>query len=244
MTQFPEPDAGLDAQLDRLLESSSTLQARGSEDLPRLAALLAAAAAPCEAGPQPGESIVLDAFRASVVEAAGAPSLAVRRHRRRMAVVAATSTVVMLSSGIAAAATGSLPGAAQSTAKTVLGVIGVSVPGPDDHAGDHPKTRGQSGDSHGPAAQPTAPAADPGPVGNPTHPTTPAGVGTPPTPGNSGVSRHHGNPTPSATTQPTPGHGKPTAAPTVVRRRGASATHAHPNLPAPVMRRFRPSIVR
>jgi hypothetical protein len=239
VTQFPEPDPGLDAQLDRLLESSSTPQTRGSVDFPRLAALLAAAAAPCEAGPQSGEALVLDAFRDLVVDAAGTPSLAARRNRRRMAVVAATSTVVMLGSGIAAAATGSLPGAAQSTAKTVLGVIGVSVPGPDDHAGNHPNQRGRSGDSHEPTAHPGNPAA-PGASG--AHPTPPAGVGTPPTPGNSGVSRHHGNPTPTATEHPTPGHGKPTAAPSVSRGRTAPARHTPTSLP--VMQRYRPAISR
>jgi hypothetical protein len=244
VTQFPEPDVGLDAQLDRLLEPSSTPQARGTEDLPRLAALLAAAAAPCEAGPQPGEASVLAAFREQVVEAAGTPSLAMRRHRRRMAVVAATSTVVMLGSGIAAAATGSLPGAAQSTAKTVLGVIGVSVPGPDDHAGTHPNGRGRSGDSNGPATPPSEPASPD--VTRPSHPTTPAGLGQLPShgaaPGNSGVSRHHGNPTPTATAQPTPGHGKPTAAPTVAHRRGASAAHTPSS--SSVMQRYRPAISR
>jgi hypothetical protein len=200
-------------------------------DFPRLAALLAAAAAPCEAGPQSGEAFVVDAFHDLVVEAAGTPSLAARRNRRRMAVVAATSTVVMLGSGIAAAA-GSLPGAAQSTAQTVLGVIGVSVPGPNGHAGSHPNERGRSGDPHGPATAP----------GQSDHPTPPAGVGTPPTPGNSDVSRHHGNPTPAATDQPTPGHGQPSAAPTVAHHRATPPTHA-PASPA-VMHRFRPAISR
>ena len=208
-------------------------------DFPRLAALLAAAAAPCEAGPQSGEDFVLDAFHDLVVEGAGVPSLAARRNRRRMAVVAATSTVVMLGSGIAAAATGSLPGAAQSTAKTVLGVIGVSVPGPDDHAGNHPNQRGRSGDSHQPTDHP-GDSATPDTQG--VHPTPPAGVGTPPTPGNSGVSRHHGNPTPTATEHPTPGHGKPTAAPNVSRRHDAPASHTPTSLP--VMHRYRPAISR
>jgi hypothetical protein len=243
VTQFSEPDPGLDAldaQLDRLLESPSTPEALGSVAFPRLEALLAAAAA-LPAGPQPGEQpgeqIVLASFRELVTEAAGFPSLARRRaakvRRQRMyALVAATSGVVLFGSGMAAAATGELPGAAQSTAKSMLGVLGVHVPGPNAHAGTHPDQRGTSGDDTNPSPEATPPV----------HPTTPANVGTPPTPGNSGVSRHHGNPTPTASGHPTPGHGKPSAAPTVAH------PHVTPSHPAArssaVMRRFRPSISR
>jgi len=140
VTQSPEEHPGLDAQLDRLLDPAVDPQDL-SGDLPRLAALLAAAAAPSDVGPQPGETVVLDAFRELVTEAAGTPSL-VRRHRRRAIVIASASTVAMLASGVAAAATGSLPGAAQQTAKTVLGTLGVHVPGPNAHAGNHPNERG------------------------------------------------------------------------------------------------------
>ena len=231
MTQYSEPDpilgeAGqgghdLDAQLDRLLESPSNPEALGSSAFPRLEALLAAAAA-TEAGPQPGEHLVLDAFRELVTEAAGVPSLASRRRerlaRQRMyALVAATSGVVLLGTGVAAAKTGSLPGAAQSTAKSVLSVIGVHVPGPNAHAGTHPDTRGTSGDH---ANAPGSPAAPASPDVTPTdvHPTPGAAGGNLPTPGNSGVSRHHGNPTPTASGHPTPHHGKPLAPPTVSHR--------------------------
>ena len=235
MTQVPEPDSGLDAQLDRLLEPSLHPQARGSVDFPRLEALLAAAAAPDPAGPQPGEQVVLAAFRELVTEPSGTPSLAARRARQRMyALVAATSTVAVLGSGIAAAATGSLPGAAQSTAKAVLGVIGVSVPGPNGHAGDHPAQRGRSGDTPQPGAQPTD---GPEPVDHPSG----LSQGQPPTPGNSGVSRHHGNPTPKASGHPAPGHGKPAAAPTVAHRRSTPSKHAvrPTHLPSPNVRALR-----
>jgi len=46
---------------------------------------------------------------------------------------------------------GSLPGAAQGVAGTMLTAAGVTVPGPDQHAGTHPDVTGQS--------SPTAPTA-------------------------------------------------------------------------------------
>lgn len=42
---------------------------------------------------------------------------------------------------------GSLPGAAQDIASTMLAKAGVTVPGPDENAGDHPNTRGTSPES-------------------------------------------------------------------------------------------------
>src|SRR5205823_13515229 len=124
------------------------------------------------------------------------------------------------------------PGAAQSTAKTVLGALGVHVPGPNAHAGTHPDQRGKSGDhsSNGPDVAPT----------HPVHPSNPASVGTPPTPGNSGASRHNGNPTPTASGHPAPGHGKPTAAPTVAHQRLAPTRPALPK--TAVMHRLRAAI--
>jgi len=216
VTQVPEP-TDRDAQLDRLIESALSPQTSGSGELSRLEALLAAAAAP-DSGPQPGELEALAAYREVLT---GVPSLAARR-RRQLAVVALASTVVALSGGVAAAATGSLPGAAQSTAKTMLGALGVHVPGPNEHAGTHPDQRGKSGEQHGKPAPSDLPSQAVQPT-HPAHPTTPAS--SHPTPGNSGVSRHHGNPTPTATTHPTPQHGKPAAPPIVAHQR---SLRAHP----------------
>jgi len=216
VTPAPEP-TGLEAQLDRLIQSAAAPQTSGSSALPRLEALLAAAAAP-DAGPQPGELEALASFRELVVgtgsRAVG--SLAAHRRRRQLAVVAITSTVVALGGGVAAAASGSLPGAAQSTAKSMLGALGVHVPGPNQHAGTHPDERGKSGQSHGnpaPSASEPSQADEPVAPTHPAHPTTPAS--SRPTAGNSGTSRHHGNPTPASTTHPTPQHGKPAAPPAV-----------------------------
>ena len=222
MTPFPEPSTGLNAQLDRLIEAAATPQPSDSVAFPRLEALLAAAAAP-DSGPQPGELEALDAYRELV---AGTPSLAARRRRRQLAVVAIASTVVALSGGVAAAATGSLPGAAQSTARSVLGALGVHVPGPNSHAGDHPDQRGKSSGEHGkPSPSATHPA-------HPAHPVTP--VGNSPTPGNSGVSRHHGNPTPTASGHPAPHHGKPAAPPAVAHPHPASTHVGSPRVTHPL----------
>src|SRR4029453_16455335 len=91
-------------------------------------ALLAAAAAPTESGPVPGESEALAAFRA-----------AHPHERTRMlssispakAALATSATAALIFAGaFSAAAAGALPGAAQDTAHEVLAKIGVTVPGP------------------------------------------------------------------------------------------------------------------
>ena len=122
---------------------------------PRVAAVLAAAAAPTEPGAQPGEAAALAAFRA----AAPIPNRRTRMFPSlKAAAVAATATGALLTGGVAVAATGALPGAAQDTARTMLGTVGVTVPGPADAAGTHPATRGRSGAT---ATETTAPVAAP-----------------------------------------------------------------------------------
>jgi hypothetical protein len=60
-------------------------------------------------------------------------------------VLIAAGAISLASATGAAAATGSLPGAAQDTAATVLARIGITVPGANSHSGGHPDTRGRSG---------------------------------------------------------------------------------------------------
>jgi hypothetical protein len=62
------------------------------------------------------------------------------RFRSLIAVVAGA---LIASAGVAAAA---LPGAASPTAGDRLAAHGITVPGPNAHAGTHPDTRGRSGD--------------------------------------------------------------------------------------------------
>jgi hypothetical protein len=64
----------------------------------------------------------------------------------RLRLATAFATVALAgTTGLALA--GSLPGAAQDVASTMLGEVGVSVPGPNSNAGDHPNVRGKSSDA-------------------------------------------------------------------------------------------------
>ena len=75
----------------------------------------------------------------------------VRSRRSRFALsLALSGAALVATSGLAYA--GALPGAAQDTAKSVLAGLGVTVPGPNQHAGTHPDTRGNSAAAPGHAA--------------------------------------------------------------------------------------------
>jgi hypothetical protein len=108
--------------------------------------LLAAAAAPTEPGPVPGEGEALAAFRAS--QTAPRRSLVLTYLASyKTAVAAALGTGVLLTAGVGAAAAGSLPGAAQDTASELLSKVGVTVPGTDGHSAGHADQRGGSEDA-------------------------------------------------------------------------------------------------
>jgi hypothetical protein len=63
----------------------------------------------------------------------------------RLKLATAFATIALAgTTGLAFA--GSLPGAAQDVASAMLANVGVSVPGPNEHAGDHPNVRGHSAD--------------------------------------------------------------------------------------------------
>jgi hypothetical protein len=59
--------------------------------------------------------------------------------------LAAALTFAALVGTTSLAFAGSLPGAAQDIASAMLAKAGVTVPGPNSNAGDHPNTRGSSG---------------------------------------------------------------------------------------------------
>lgn len=113
----------------------------------RVASLLQAAAAPTEPGPVPGEAEALAAFRRSRVEAAQL-QLPRRRSTLATAVLAAVGAGILITGGVAAAAGGKLPGAAQDTARDVLDVVGFEVPGADNPVDD----RSRRGSPDGAAA--------------------------------------------------------------------------------------------
>ena len=56
-------------------------------------------------------------------------------------------TGMLLTGGVAAAATGSLPGAVQDRVRDMLSHVGVSVPGSDDHSAGHTDQSGSSEES-------------------------------------------------------------------------------------------------
>lgn len=113
----------------------------------RVSQLLSAAAAPSEPGPLPGEGTALAAFRASQTTPARRPSMLSSLTSAKAGLAAALGAGVLLTGGVAAAATGALPGAAQDTARDMLGNVGITVPGPAEAAGDHPAARGKSGEA-------------------------------------------------------------------------------------------------
>jgi hypothetical protein len=92
-----------------------------------VARILAAAAAPAQAGPLPGEDAAIAAFRKAF---SGQPHVLGGRTSQRAAAAVLAGGLV-LSGGAAAA--GVLPGAMQQTAKDMFARVGVTVPGPKAH---------------------------------------------------------------------------------------------------------------
>jgi hypothetical protein len=114
----------------------------------RVAALLSAAAAPTEHGPVPGEEAAMAAFRAAHQTASSRRSRMFRHPRPiKIAAAAAMGTGVLLAGGLAPVASGSLPGAAQETAREMLSKFGVTVPGPDEHSSGRADERGKSAEA-------------------------------------------------------------------------------------------------
>jgi len=131
---------------DRLLAGSVA-----PEDAPPgyagVATLLAAVADSPAAGDFSRESETVGLI-AAVVRSSQPKTTEPRRRsivpRLRLATAFAT---VALAATTGLAFAGSLPGAAQDVASTMLAEVGVSVPGSNSNAGDHPNVRGKSSDA-------------------------------------------------------------------------------------------------
>jgi hypothetical protein len=125
--------------------------------------LLRAATPPAAADDAlPGEAEALAAFRAAGHDHERS-DMQTTRNRARVLIATSATAAALACMGSAAAATGSLPGAAQQTAHDVLASIGVTVPGPNAHSAQHADTRGRSASTQSqtpetqtPEAQPTA----------------------------------------------------------------------------------------
>jgi hypothetical protein len=124
----------------------------------RLTSLLEAAAAPTEPGPLPGEVDALAAFRASQ-SATRRPSMISSLVTAKVTLAAALSGLVLTGGVGAAAAAGSLPGAAQDTASELLGKVGVTVPGANAHSAGHADQRGTSDEAKADDAETTEPGS-------------------------------------------------------------------------------------
>ena len=128
---------------DRLL-AGSVLPEDAPPGYAGVASLLAAARPDDPASWPPREDAALESF---VIAARTSPETTTRSPRRsslhRLKLAATIATVALAcTTGLAFA--GSLPGAAQDVASTMLAKVGVTVPGPNEHAGTHPRTRGSS----------------------------------------------------------------------------------------------------
>src|SRR5947209_13235861 len=129
--------------VDRLLSG-----ALDPEDAPHrfgeVAALLQAAATPTS-GTLDGEAAAVGALVEAVRSAPSSQPIPRRKTVTARAKIAAAGLAGALSLTTGLAAANALPGAAQSAASDALGTVGVSVPSPNDHAGNHPNVRGKSG---------------------------------------------------------------------------------------------------
>ena len=186
----------LNGHTAELLLSGAVVAADAPPGLASLAALLrdarprpATEALPREAATVASMRAVLRGRPTSVPETPRKPVLT----KILTAKAAAVVVVACVGAGSAAAATGSLPSAAQSTASNVLGQVGISVPKPaprsSDHSGgQHPGGPTTTVHGNGPKAPAafgpcTALAAGGRPVTGPNPPPSPSSCASVPHPG-------------------------------------------------------------
>ena len=112
-----------------------------------LASMLEAAAGRSDVEPCGQEAAIVAEMLAVMSEPVREPAKTRRtmNNKRLSMRAAALSGVVLIGAGsAAAAAAGSLPGAAQSTASSMLEHLGISVAGPNGHSAGHADSRGPS----------------------------------------------------------------------------------------------------
>jgi hypothetical protein len=118
------------------------------EDAPpgysRVAALLAAVRSSEADSSSSRDGLAMQVFVAAARSSRITTSISPRRpsvHRIKFVAALATAALAC-TTGLALA--GSLPGAAQDVASSIFTKAGITVPGPNDHAGTHPSVRGTS----------------------------------------------------------------------------------------------------
>jgi hypothetical protein len=125
------------------------------EDAPpgyaNVARLLESAAAQPTAEELSRETEVVAMVAAAVRSSSSIHSVSPRRFFMPFALsrprITAAFVALTLACTAGLASAGSLPGAAQDIASSMLAKVGISVPGPDEHAGTHPSVRGSSSDA-------------------------------------------------------------------------------------------------
>ena len=125
------------------------------EDAPpgyaNVARLLESAAAEPTADELSRETEVVAMVAAAVRSSSSIHSVSPRRFFMPIALsrprIAAAFVAVSLACTAGLASAGSLPGAAQDIASSVLSKVGISVPGPNERPGTHPNVRGSSSDA-------------------------------------------------------------------------------------------------
>jgi hypothetical protein len=125
------------------------------EDAPpgyaNVARLLESAAAEATADELSRETEVVAMVAAAVRSSSSVHAVSPRRFFMPFALsrprIMAAFVAVTLASTAGLASAGSLPSAAQDIASSMLAKVGISVPGPNEHAGTHPSVRGSSGDA-------------------------------------------------------------------------------------------------
>ena len=125
------------------------------EDAPpgyaNVARLLESAAAEPTADELSRERDVVAMVAAAVRSSSSIHSVSPRRFFMPVALsrprIAAAFVAVTLACTAGLASAGSLRGAAQDVASSMLAKVGISVPGPNEHAGTHPSVRGSSSDA-------------------------------------------------------------------------------------------------
>ena len=134
---------------ERLLSGQVT-----ADDAPpgyaRVVGLLGSARSPAAGVASPRETSTVGAMSVALA-GQGAPASPVPDQKRTSMLskalsirAAVVTSAVLLGTGTAAAATGSLPGGAQSAAAEVLHDVGISVPGSSSHPDDRADSRGTS----------------------------------------------------------------------------------------------------
>lgn len=116
-----------------------------------VARMLDAASDPtCDELGREAEAVALIA--ATVRSSARTDSSSPRRSLMPFALSRPRLTAALVAAGLACSAglasAGALPGAAQEVASDMLAKVGISVPGPNEHADDHPSLRGKSAEEH------------------------------------------------------------------------------------------------